>query len=70
MVEEAFSARVLGVEDEAFVQLHDEFMDGIIRLLAAKGDGREDVYSHWGQLKVIADKLHERAEELLEETFD
>ena len=67
LTEEVFSTGTTGIEDKEFSQLQEGFSDVLTSLVeATRWDIAKDYYE---QLQDIADKLHKRVEELLEETF-
>ncbi|GEM_PF-1281544 len=69
--EEIISTGTTGIEDAVFHQLQREFGEVIGSLVPAVGvEPFNDVTEYTFQLDGIAHKLHKRAEELLEETFD
>jgi hypothetical protein len=72
LAKEIFSARALGIGDRAFRESVDEFMRVVYSLLEASVEdlGAEKLREQYMQLQLIADRLHKRAEELMEETFD
>jgi len=70
LAEAVFSVGPIGIEDRTFRQWQKEFRETASKLMRVTGEEPEGGIYYHQLLEDIANKLHKRAEEWLEETFD
>ncbi len=68
LAKEVFAIESIAIQDSTFSQLQTEFRATAENVMLE--EDADEVVANYVELEVIAKKLHGRAEELLEETFD